>query len=114
MVFYKYRVYKIFPINIWEDICDWFRLKRKRSLLMQWSTGQIFEYVKYDRKLECPLMPGNLSINFNNVSINEKFPFIPIVPSGRYRIEFTFTEKDKNVIIARSQAFFSISSNHVE
>lgn len=85
MVFYKYRVYKISPIDFWENLCD-FLNKKKRSLLMEWSMGRIFDYVKYDHKLECPLKEGNLLINFNNISINEKFPFIPIVPQGKYRL----------------------------
>lgn len=111
IVSYKYQVYQMSPINLWENVCDHLS-KKKVSKVMEWSNEHILKYVKYDQKLECPLKEGNLSISFNNISINEEFPFIPIVPRGRYRVELTFTESNKSLVIARAQAYFAISNNN--
>lgn len=112
-MFYRYLVYKKFPIDIWEDICADFSGK-KSSNYMNLFFKRFFNAIKYDGgKLECPIY-GNVSATLRNISLNEYFPSIPILPSGRYRADFTFTEGRRNSILVYTQLFFAISDNRIE
>lgn len=113
MVFYKYQVFKIFPINLWDDICIWLN-KKKHSFLVEIGMARILEFVKYDHRLECPFEPGNLSVSFKNISINEKLPLVPLVPSGKFKMDFTLTEPDRNAVIVRIQIFLTVSDTRIE
>lgn len=113
VVFYKYQVFKLFPINLWDDICVWIN-KKKHSFLVDIGMARILEFVQYDHKLECPFEPGKLTVSFKNMSINERLPLVPLVPSGRYRIEFTLTEPNRNAVIVRIQVFLTVSDTRIE
>lgn len=115
VVYFKYQVFKKFPIDIWEDICGW-STGKKKSFLMDWSIGKYMDAVKYDsgEKFQCPMMVGNLSVNFHNISFNEHFPFAPLMPSGHYRFDITTTEGQKSILMAYFQLFISIADNRIE
>lgn len=80
---------------------------------MDWTLGRALKYVSYDGNLTCP-MKGNLTVSFKNISLNEHFPMVPLLPSGEYRIETSFTEADRNIIIAKSQFLIAISDVRLE
>lgn len=113
MAFYKYQVYKPFPVNIWIDVCGWLNGTVKSSI-MDWTVGRIV--TQYNRKLKkCPIMKrDNYTVNFYNMSLNSRFSMVPLLSSGRYRLEFTFTEADRSKILASAKLFFTISDNRLE
>lgn len=108
----KYQVYKMYPVDVWEDVCAWLD-EKKRSFFMEWTLKRIWKYIHYNGDLKCPLK-GNLTINFQNVSLNEQFPMIPLLPSGRYRTDNTFIDGNHNTTIAFAQFYFAISDTRVE
>lgn len=109
VVYYKYRVFKKFPVDVREDVCGWLN-KRKKSLIMDWTIGRVLNFINYGGNLTCPLM-GNLTVNFKNMSLNERFPMGSLLPIGNYRIDTNFTEADQNSII-KSRFFATISDAH--
>lgn len=95
-----------------EDLCTWFDGSR-RSYLMDWSFKRIEKFVQHDRPLKCPLR-GNIAIKVSNVSLNEYFPAVPLLPSGRYRMEANFTGKNRNTLISGGRLFSAISDHRIE
>lgn len=112
VVYYKYGIYKKFPVDFWEDVCSWLNGKKK-SFMMDWTLGRALKYVSYDRNLTCPL-EGNLTVSFNNISLNKQFPMVPLLPSGHYRIETSLTEANRNIVIANTRFFIAISDTRIE
>lgn len=110
--YYKYQTYKKFPVDYWDDICGWLN-GRKPSLLMDWTLKRGMRYVEYGRELRCPLI-GNFSFKFNNISLNEKFPIVPLFPAGQFLFETNLTEADRKTIIISWRSFVSISDSHVK
>lgn len=111
-VYYKYHVYKLFPVKLDENLCYWLN-NQKGSFFMEWTLARALKYVKYDGELKCPIK-GNLSISFSNVLLNKEFPLVPLVPSGKYRVDNIFTEASSNTVIASTQFFIEVSDNRIE
>lgn len=112
VAYYKYQVFKRFPVDIWEDICAWFNT-RKGSFFMDWSFKPALKYLKYDGELKCPLK-GDFLVSYNNISYNKEFPLIPLVPSGQYRLDSTLTEANRSIIIGFAQLYITVSDNRIE
>src|SRR5262249_2128104 len=81
LMYYKYNTYQRIAVNLWEDICGWFSGKTK-SYIMDWTFGRVLNYTNLNH--HCPYN-GHVYLKVDNVSI-DRFPFPPIIPSGRYRI----------------------------
>lgn len=111
-VYYKYQVYKKFPIDYWEDMCAWLN-EKKRSFLMDWTLGRSMEYLHYDGKFRCPFQ-GNITFRFDRLSINKRFPMIPLLPSGNYITDTKFFEKDTKNVIVITRMHVTISDTRVE
>lgn len=80
---------------------------------MDWTLGKALCYVEHDGPIKCPMKKGFL-LSFNNLSLNKNFPVVPLLPSGQYRIDVTFTEAKRNNIYASWQLYFEISDNRLE
>lgn len=52
---------------------------------------------------------GNLTVNFQNMSLNERFPMGLLLPIGNYRIDTNFTEADQNRLSLVHGFFATIS-----
>lgn len=111
IAYYKYLVFRKLPIDVVQDICGWSR-NRKGSFILDWTFGQAIKYMHYDGDLKCPLI-GNFTVSINNVSLNEQFPMIPLLPSGNYYTENILTGENHS-IISTSKFYFSISDNRIE
>lgn len=112
--FFKYQVYKTFPVNLWENLCGWLN-KESKSYLLDLSFGKAMKYLKYDGgDFKCPIKIGNMSIKFNNISFNEHFPILFLLPSGHYRIDVTITEGNRSIVFLQGNFFFAISDNRLE
>lgn len=111
-LYFKHQAYRKTPIELSEDICDWLN-KKKRSSLLDATLGLILKFIQYDHKLECPLVPGNMSMKAYNVSLNDQFPMIPLLPSGQYRMDSTLFEGQRNPFVS-IKFFMTISDKRVE
>lgn len=108
--YYKYSVFRKLPIDVQEDICAWTHGKRQ-SFILEWTFRRAEKFMHYDGRLKCPLI-GNYTVSINNISLNEQFPMIPLLPSGYYYTENVLT--DVYDIITTSKFYFSISDNRIE
>lgn len=113
-VVYKREVlYQKYAVDVWQNICDWLGTK-KRSFFMDWTLGRIMKYIKYDGKYECPLLAGSLTVRYTNLSLNEHFPLVPLLPSGRYRFDATITEGNRSIIFAHTEYYITLSDHRIE
>lgn len=117
--YYRYNgiEYKKFPIDIWEDICEWLDqrdkpggLNKNKHFLMEWTIGKVLNYSNWNHP--CPY-DGEIFIKAS------QFPFgsfqIPqFLPSGRFRIDVFILKADRKSIILASKAFFGISDHRLE
>lgn len=101
------------PISFFEDICGWLG-GTKRSYLMEWTLARSMKAVVYNHKLECPLKRGEFSLNYRNISLNEKFPAVPIFPSGQYIFEVELLDGQHSTSIAKMTSYFAISDHRIE
>lgn len=109
-VFYhKYNTYQKFPIDLWENVCDWLAGKSK-SYVLDWTIGRVRRFANLNHP--CPY-EGLVYLKINNVSI-DKFPIEPLLPSGRYRMDVNFTEGNRKKTYVESKFFFSISDHRIE
>ena len=83
-------VYNKFPIDIWENFCDFVDGKREKSFYFNWLLSRLQRYTNMNHS--CPYTA--IIVKANNVSIDEIFPFDQSVfPSGQYRIDVTLTDE---------------------
>lgn len=101
------------PINFFEDICGWLG-GTKRSYLMEWTLARSMKAVVYNHKMECPLKEGDFSLNYRNISLNEKFPAIPIFPSGQYILKMDVLDGQSNISLVKATYYFAISDHRIE
>lgn len=84
--------YSKFPIDIWENLCDYLAGRREKTFGMNWLLTPVLKYANFNHP--CPLQ-GLLSIKADNISI-DIFAFeLSLMPSGKYRIEVSFTGGDR-------------------
>lgn len=102
-------VYHKFPIDLWENLCDYLDDRSAKSYLLNWTVGRILKYSNMNHS--CPYV-GLLYAKNDNISI-ANFPFEPLIPSGRYRVDGAFTEADR-VPQAEFQIYFSVSDHRLE
>lgn len=108
VTYYKYNTYQKYPIDLREDICGWLNGKSK-SYLLDWTVKRVMNYTNLH---PCPL-DGEISIKVNNISL-DKFPFEPLLPSGRYRLDINVTEGNENNVIFMIKIFLSVSDHRIE
>lgn len=119
VVYYRYNgiEYKKFPIDVWEDLCDWFskkndaaRIKKKSFLLTEWILKRFSNYSNWNHT--CPYE--------NEMTIRAaRFPISSIeipqmLPAGRYQIDINMVEGDRKSIVHATKIFFSISDHRIE
>lgn len=93
-LFYKYNgiVYNKFPIDVWENVCEFLEGKRENKLFLNWMLARVLPYTNYNHT--CPY--SSFTIKAENISLDKTFSFDKeILPSGRYRFDVSFTEKDR-------------------
>lgn len=107
---YKFNglTYQKFPINLWENICDWMSGKQK-AYILDWTLGRLTKYSNLNHS--CPFN-GYYFIRVNNMSM-DSFIVEPLLPSGRYRLDLVATEGDR-VPLTDMKLYFSISDHRLE
>lgn len=109
VVYYKYTTYRKYPIDLWENVCDWMSGKSK-AYILDWTIGRVRQYTNLNQS--CPL-EGAIYLKLNNISI-EHFVIEPLMPSGRYRADLNITGPNRRNVLLLSKIFFSISDHRIE
>lgn len=112
MFYFKQQVYRKIPLHFSGDICRWLN-DNTRSKILDLTLGRIRHFITYDHKLECPILEGNFSMKANNASINSIFPFVPLLPSGQYRVTFIISEGPRSILY-KAQIYLAISDKRIE
>lgn len=108
-VYYKYKTYQRWAVDVWEDICGHLS-GTKSSYLMLFTVNKVLNYTNINHP--CPY-EGNVYIKVNNISI-DAFPFEPLVPSGRYRVDVDLTEGKKDNVIVMVSLYVEVSDHRIE
>lgn len=100
--------YQKFPIDLWENICDWCNNSAK-SFMMDWSFGRVLQYSNVNHP--CPYMYVHLKVD--NISISH-FPIEQFLPAGKFRVDHNITSGDRKKVLVMMHQFLSISDNRIE
>lgn len=106
---YRYNTYQKYAIDLWENACSWVSGKGK-SYILDWTVKKLLKNTNFNHP--CPYN-GHTFININNISVS-RLPLEPIMPAGRYRMDFNVTEGNRSNVLFISKIFFSISDNRIE
>lgn len=88
VVYYRYKTYQKYAIDLWEDLCG-FLDKKAQSYFMAWAVSRVMNYTNLSHP--CPYTE-NIYVKFNNVSI-DAIQIEQLMPSGRYRLDINLTKK---------------------
>lgn len=120
IVYYRYNgiEYKKFPIDIWEDVCEWLemrngngRMKKKNFFLLEWTIGKILNQSNLNHL--CPY-ENEVFIRIPRIASNSILVVPQLLPAGKFRIDFSVTQRDRRRIILSGKIFFGISDHRVE
>lgn len=118
--FYRYNAieYKKFPVDVWEDVCDWFDNRNKtgwvnksKAYILEWVLHRVLKYANFNHP--CPFV-GDVYMSCNNISQGDYFNIPQFVPSGRYRVDMYITDKTRKIIYISGKAYFEISDHRIE
>lgn len=65
--YYRYNgiTYQKFPVNVWENLCDW--KKGTKSWILDWSIGKVLSYTNFNHP--CPY-EGQVYLKADNITAN--------------------------------------------
>lgn len=109
VVYYKYTVFRKFPIDLWENVCGWLS-GSKTSFILNALLNNVLPFIHGN--LTCPMF-GNYFILIKNIS-STIYDIPSLMPSGQYRIDINVTEKNRNNILATASLQIINSDNRIE
>lgn len=112
VIYYKFNgiTYSKFPIDLWENMCDWLIGVGPKKYALDWALKRILNYTHFNHP--CPYYVGPAFVKVDNVSI-DMFSFDHLLPSGRYYMDMYLTTGDRVPFIA-FKFYFSISDIRVD
>lgn len=102
--------YRKFLVDQWEDICK-VAEGGNGNILLNILKGKMSRYTNIFR--HCPYTPGNYYITLKRMPM-DGINFGHILPSGRYRVEFSVAKDFQGTILLLGKVFISISDRRVE
>lgn len=97
-----------FPIDVWENVCDWIGGKAKAAIL-NFGLGNILKYTSLNHS--CPYQ--EVYANADNLT-SDSFIVDQLFPAGKYRAEANVTDGYKKNLLANIKLIFSISDHRIE
>lgn len=103
MFYYRFNgiEYKKFPIDIWEDICQWLAkrhdaawMKKSKYFFMEWTVGKLLNYTNWNHT--CPY-EGEIFARTSRISV-DSFNIPQIFPSGNFALMFCFSKVIANLL----------------
>lgn len=119
VVYYRYNgiEYKKFPIDIWEDMCGWFKfrydtrsMKKMESFFAEWILKKFSNYTNLNHT--CPY-EGEIATKVARFPIGS-IEIPQLLPAGRYRLDIIVLEGDRKSIVFATKIFYSISDHRIE
>lgn len=107
--YYKYNTYQKIATEYWDDLCGWISGK-SNSFLLDLYKSVILKHTNLNHS--CPYT-GLVYLLAQNISVKE-LTLPPIVPAGRYRVDFNFTEGDRKTPLVEGALYVSISDHRIE
>lgn len=92
--YYKFNgiVYSSFPIDLWENLCDFFDGKIEKAMFSEWLFSKLEPFSNFNHS--CPY--SSFIVKAENVSMDKTFSFDrSILPSGRYRIDVSLAKENR-------------------
>lgn len=110
--YYKFNsiTYQRFGTDLWIEPCAWLKGKSAFSFVFDWTIGRVLKYTNINHP--CPY-EGHVYVKFNNLSTSN-FPFEPLIPAGRYRIDGNVTDETRKIVVATGSIYLSVSDHRVE
>lgn len=110
-VYYKYNglTYNRFTVDFWDNPCDWI-IGKAKSYVLDWTIGRVLNYTNMNHP--CPY-DGHLYLKIDNISVYH-FPFEPLLPAGRFRVDCNVTDTTRTNVLAMASAYLSVSDHRVE
>lgn len=92
--YYKFNgiVYNKYPIDVWENFCEFLDGKRERKFGLNWLMLKVLKYSNFNHS--CPYK-GLIFVKADNISLDDFGFDHSFVPSGRYRVDISFTDGDR-------------------
>lgn len=110
--YFKYTVFRKFPIDLWENLCEILDPKKGSFYLSYSFSKHLYSAIQHNGPLKCPLM-GSYAVKLTNVSM-DLFDLPSLIPAGQYRIDANVTEKNRNNVLMIFSLFASVSDNRIE
>lgn len=101
-------IYQKYLIDLWEDFCAFLDGNAKPFLL-----DAIYKNIRHYTNVNhsCPY-DDSLIVSMNNFTSTD-FIFEPLLPAGRFRADFDFTESRKKRPIFAYKFYFSVSDHRL-
>lgn len=109
VAYFKYNTYQKIATEYYENLCDWLA-GRHSSFLLDYTKPFMLKYTNFNHL--CPYN-GSVYVKIDNIS-EQAFPFPSLVPAGRYRIDFNFTEGNRSNILGGGSMYLGVSDHRVE
>lgn len=106
---YRYNTYQKFPINLWENVCDYLAGRGRQYMIniMYDNFGQ------YITNHTCPFKANEtLSFMVDKYYVNN-FTFNYLVPSGDYRLNITYAVGAERNMLIELEFYYSVSDHRI-
>lgn len=110
ILYYKYKTYQKFLIDLWENVCESLNSKLLAPVF-KLALDNIRELgVHINFKWKCPFP---LRINIYHPGLNMSHAVVPLLPAGRYRFNVSFALQRGKSEYLDVQVYFAISDLRV-
>lgn len=107
---FRYATFQKFPINRWENLCDYLKGKRSEVLLaVVFSNLQNYTNVNHP----CPYTTNETIFLKADRYEFDAFTFKYFLPAGDFRLNITYAEGAERNMVCRLQIHFTISDHRV-
>lgn len=118
--YYRYNgiVYKTFPIDVFEDCCEWLIkrnqtgwLEKNKYFILETAFGPLLKYSNINHS--CPYV-GPIYVKADLPLRNFYYILDYLVPAGRYRVDWSLTDGNKNHIFMSGKLYAAVSDHRIE
>lgn len=121
IAYYRYNglIYRKFPVDLYEDFCEWIEnrnktgwLDQRKYFFLEFAFGIILDYTNFNHP--CPYV-GSVYIENAQISIKLMQNTLKhLVPAGRYFVEFSMAHKNRTKVYFSGKVYFTISDHRIE
>lgn len=109
IMYYRYNTYQKIATEYWDDLCKWVN-GRSNSYVMTYLMPLLKKYSNFVHP--CPYS-GLIYAKSDNVSV-QALTIPQIMPAGRYKVDFNYTEGDRKTVLVAASLYGTISDHRIE